>query len=216
MIPFGGCSSNMKNTNNAIVVVDYGMGNLRSVSKALEKVGAKVKVSSSPKDILRADKLVVPGVGAFKDAMAELKSRRLIEPIKKFVGTGKPFLGLCLGLQLIFSKSEEGGRIKGIGLVKGKVIKFKSKKLKIPHMGWNQLKVRGECPLLKGIPERTYVYFVHSYYAVPENNKYVAAWTDYGVRFPSVICSKNIYATQFHPEKSQELGLKILRNFVKL
>ena len=206
-----------------ILVVDYGMGNLRSVSKALEKVGAKVKISSSPKDILRADKLIVPGVGAFKDAMAELRSRRLIEPIKKFVGTGKPFLGLCLGLQLIFSKSEEGGQIKGLGLIKGKVVKFRSKKLKIPHMGWNRLKVRGrvppkrdKCPLLKGIPEGTYVYFVHSYYAVPANNKYVAAWTDYGVKFPSVICSKNIYATQFHPEKSQEPGLKILRNFVKL
>jgi len=206
-----------------IIVVDYGMGNLRSVSKAIEKVGAKVKISSSPKDILTADKLILPGVGAFKDAMEELKSHRLIEPIKKFVGAGKPFLGLCLGLQLIFSKSEEGGVNKGLNLIKGRVVKFKSKKLKIPHMGWNQLRVEGrgsrveeKCPLLKGVPEGTYVYFVHSYYAVPEDNKCVAAWTDYGVRFPSVICSKNIYATQFHPEKSQELGLKILRNFVKL
>ncbi len=199
-----------------IVVVDYGMGNLRSVSKALEKVGAKVKVSSAPKDILRADKLIVPGVGAFKDAMAELKSRRLIKPIKKFVETGKPFLGLCLGLQLIFSKSEEGGLSRGLDLIKGKVVRFRSKKLKIPHMGWNRLKAKGECPLLKGIPEGTYVYFVHSYYAVPANNKCVAAWTDYGVKFPSVICSENIYATQFHPEKSQKLGLKILRNFVTL
>lgn len=199
-----------------IIVVDYGMGNLRSVSKALEKVGAKVKVSRVPKDILRADKLVLPGVGAFKDAMAELKSRRLIEPIKRFVGTGKPFLGLCLGLQLIFSKSEEGGPNKGLDLIKGKVVRFRSKKLKIPHMGWNQLKMRAGCPLLKGIPEGTSVYFVHSYYAVPDDNGCVAARTDYGVKFPSVICSNNIYATQFHPEKSQELGLKILRNFVNL
>jgi len=231
MIPFGGCSSDMKNTNNAILVVDYGMGNLRSVSKALEKAGAKVKISSAPKDILRADKLVLPGVGAFKDAMAELKSRRLIKPIKKFVETGKPFLGLCLGLQLIFSKSEEGRSpskgqgpaAAGLDLIKGKIVRFRSKKLKIPHMGWNRLKVKskvlrqqGKCPLLKGIPEGTYVYFVHSYYAVPADNKCVAAWTDYGVKFPSVICSKNIYATQFHPEKSQRLGLEILRNFVKL
>ena len=185
-----------------ILIVDYGMGNLRSVSKALEKVGAKVKISSAPKDILRADKLVLPGVGAFKDAMAELKSRRLIKPINKFVETGLS---------------------NGLDLIKGKIVRFRSKKLKIPHMGWNRLKVKskvlrqqGKCPLLKGIPEGTYVYFVHSYYAVPADNKCVAAWTDYGVKFPSVICSKNIYATQFHPEKSQRLGLKILRNFVKL
>jgi len=206
-----------------IVVVDYGMGNLRSVSKALEKAGAKVKVSSAPKDILCADKLVLPGVGAFKDAMAELKSRRLIEPIRKFVGTGRPFLGLCLGLQLIFSKSEEGGNTRGLDpaaagldLIKGKVVRFRSKKLKIPHMGWNQLRKRGKVPLLKGIPDGTSVYFVHSYYAVPADNGCVAARTDYGVKFPSVICSGNIYATQFHPEKSQRMGLKILRNFVKL
>lgn len=199
-----------------ILVVDYGMGNLRSVSKALEKVGAKVRISSAPEDILRADKLIVPGVGAFKDAMAELKSRRLISPIKKFVETGKPFLGLCLGLQLIFSKSEEGGLIKGLDLIKGKVVRFRSKKLKIPHMGWNQIELRAKCPLLTGVPEGAYVYFVHSYYAVPEDKKYVAAWTDYGIKFPSVIWSDNIYATQFHPEKSQGLGLKILRNFVTL
>jgi len=207
-----------------IVIVDYGMGNLRSVSKALEKAGAKVKVSSVPKDILRADKLVVPGVGAFKDAMAELKSRRLIEPIKKFVATGRPFLGLCLGLQLIFSKSEEGGTSKGLGLIKGDVVRFRSKKLKIPHMGWNQLsrergqgsEFRKKCSLLNGISDGSYVYFVHSYYAVPDDDNCVAAWTDYGVKFPSVIGSKNIYATQFHPEKSQKLGLNILRNFVKL
>ena len=206
----------MKNTNNAIIVVDYGMGNLRSVSKALEKAGAKVKVSSAPKDILRADKLIVPGVGAFKDAMAELKSRRLIEPIKKFVGTGKPFLGLCLGLQLIFSKSEEGGATRGLDLIKGRVVRFRSKKLKIPHMGWNQLMPNGNCPLLKGVPRGSFVYFVHSYYAVPADDGCVAARTDYGVKFPSVICSDNIYATQFHPEKSQRQGLKILRNFVDL
>ncbi|MFA5339625.1 MAG: imidazole glycerol phosphate synthase subunit HisH [Candidatus Omnitrophota bacterium] len=199
-----------------IVVVDYGMGNLRSVSKALEKAGARVKVSNKPRDILRADKVIVPGVGAFKDAMAELKSRRLIEPIKEFTGRGKPFLGLCLGLQLIFSKSEEGGISKGLDLLKGKVVKFRSKRLKIPHMGWNQLTIKGNCPLLKGVPEGSYFYFVHSYYAVPADKGCVAAWTGYGVKFPSVVCSDNIYATQFHPEKSQELGLKILRNFVKL
>lgn len=209
--------------NNAIVVVDYGMGNLCSVSKALEKAGAKIKVSSAPEDVSRADKVIVPGVGAFKDAMAGLKSHRLIEPIKEFVGSGKPFLGLCLGLQLIFSRSEEGGRSKGLDLIKGDVVKFRSKRFKIPHMGWNRLNISRQkrptaerCRLLKGVPDGSYVYFVHSYYAVPKDEGCVAAWTDYGVRFPSVICSDNIYATQFHPEKSQELGLKILRNFVKL
>ena len=128
----------------SIVVVDYGMGNLRSVSKALEKAGARVIISSKPREILRADKVIVPGVGAFKDAMAELKSRRLIEPIKEFAGKGRPFLGLCLGLQLIFSKSEEGGMSKGLDLLKGRVVKFRSRRLKIPHMGWNQLKMRGQ------------------------------------------------------------------------
>lgn len=199
-----------------VVIVDYGMGNLRSVSKAFEKVGAKVTVSDRPKVIARADKLVVPGVGAFRDAMAELKSRRLIGPIKEFVADGKPFLGLCLGLQLIFSRSEEGGSSKGLDLIKGRIVRFRSAKLKIPHMGWNQLSGINGCPLLKGIPTGSYMYFVHSYYADPSGKDCVAAWTDYGVRFPSVICSDNIYATQFHPEKSQELGLKILRNFVKL
>ncbi len=199
-----------------IVVVDYGMGNLRSVSKALEKAGARVIISSKPREILRADKVIVPGVGAFKDAMAELKSRRLIEPIKEFTGKGKPFLGLCLGLQLIFSKSAEGGISKGLDLLKGKVVKFRPGRLKIPHMGWNQLDIKGNCPLLKGVPQGSYFYFVHSYYAVPADKKCVAAWTGYGVKFPSVVYSDNIYATQFHPEKSQELGLKILRNFVKL
>lgn len=214
-----------------IVIVDYGMGNLRSVLNGFRKVGAKVAVSDSPKDVLRADKLVVPGVGAFKDAMRELKARRLIEPIKRFIKGGKPFLGLCLGLQLIFGESEEGGSNKGLDIIEGAVLKFPVKpltlnegesRLKIPHMGWNQLDFSRAvsfgkgCPLLKGIPDGSYAYFVHSYYAEPKDERCVAAWTEYGVEFPSVIWRKNIYATQFHPEKSQKLGLKILRNFVSL
>jgi glutamine amidotransferase len=199
-----------------IVVVDYGMGNLRSVSKALEASGAKVIVSDKPGEILKADKLVFPGVGAFKDAVSELRSRKLTGPIKEFIDGGKPFLGLCLGLQLLFDRSEEAGSCKGLGIVKGKVLKFRSKKLKIPHMGWNQLSGINSCPLFKGIPEGSYVYFVHSYYALPENKGSVSAFTDYGVRFASAIWSGNIYATQFHPEKSQALGLKIMRNFVKI
>jgi glutamine amidotransferase len=208
-----------------IVIVDYGMGNLRSVSKALEEVGGKVKVSDDPKAVSGADKLIVPGVGAFKDAMRELRARRLIEPINKFVKSGKPFLGLCLGLQLIFSESEEGGRNKGLGFIKGRVLRFPRRPLtlsegegalKIPHMGWNRLRSEGKCPLLKGIPDGSYMYFVHSYYAEPDDDGCVAAWTDYGIEFPSVVWSKNIYATQFHPEKSQRLGLKILRNYARL
>lgn len=217
-----------------IVIVDYGMGNLRSVSKALEAVGARIKVSNDPKAVSGADKLVVPGVGAFKDAMRELRVRRLTEPIKNFVKSGRPFLGLCLGLQLIFSESEEGSRNKGLDLIKGRVLRFPRKPLtlregedalKIPHMGWNQINVerkaqsekrKTECPLLKGIPDGSYMYFVHSYYAEPDDDGCVAAWTDYGIEFPSVVWSKNIYATQFHPEKSQKLGLKILKNYVTL
>lgn len=208
-----------------IAVVDYGMGNLRSVAKAFEKVGAKVVVTDDPKVLPQTDKLVVPGVGAFKDAMRELKSRRLITPIKEFIERGKPFLGLCLGLQLLFSESEEGGTHKGLDIIKGRVLKFHMKGLKVPHMGWNQLKISAEdesasggknsCPLLKGITDGAYMYFVHSYYAQPKDSSVVIARTDYGLEFPSVIWSRNIYAAQFHPEKSQSLGLKILRNFVK-
>lgn len=209
----------------SVVIVDYGMGNLRSVSKAFEEVGAKIRVSDDPKAVSGADKLVVPGVGAFKDAMRELKTRRLIEPIKKFVKSGRPFLGLCLGLQIIFSESEEGGRTKGLDFIKGRVLRFPARPLtlnegegalKIPHMGWNQLRFGGKCPLLKGTADGSYMYFVHSYYAEPDKDDCVAAWTDYGIEFPSVVWSKNIYATQFHPEKSQRLGLNILRNYVRL
>jgi len=211
--------------SRSVVIVDYGMGNLRSVSKAFEEVGAKVKVSDDPKAVSAADKLVVPGVGAFKDAMRELRARRLIEPIKKFVKSGRPFLWLCLGLQIIFSESEEGGRTKGLDFIKGRVLRFPSRPLtlnegegalKIPHMGWNQLILGGKCPLLKGTSDGSYMYFVHSYYAEPDKDDCVAAWTDYGIEFPSVIWSENIYATQFHPEKSQRLGLNILRKYVRL
>lgn len=200
-----------------IVVVDYGMGNLRSVSKALEASGARVVISDMPAEILGADKLVLPGVGAFKDAASELRSRKLLGPVCEFIDGGKPFLGLCLGLQLLLEKSEEAGSCKGLGIIKGKVLRFKSKKLKIPHMGWNQLSgIRRGCPLFKGIPEGSYVYFVHSYYALPDDKRTISAYTDYGVKFASAIWSGNVYATQFHPEKSQALGLKIMRNFVKI
>lgn len=204
-----------------ITIIDYGMGNLHSVSKALEKAGAKVKISSRPTDILKAEKLVLPGVGAFKEAMSELKKRKLIKPIIKYITEiKKPFLGLCLGLQLLFEESEEGGRIKGLGILKGKVRRFNfplSKKLKIPHMGWNQIRIKNKnCPILKGIPDKTYMYFVHSYYVEPKDKKNIAALTNYGLNFTSAICQDNIYAWQGHPEKSQKMGLKILENFVRL
>lgn len=203
-----------------ITIVDYGMGNLHSVAKALEKVGAKVTVTSKAKDILKAKKLVLPGVGAFKEAMQELKRRRLVKPIIKYLEEKRLFLGLCLGLQLLFEESEEGGKIKGLGIVKGRVAKFSfplSNNLKIPHMGWNQIKIKNAiCPLLQGVPDKIYMYFVHSYYVEPANKSIVAATTDYGINFTSMIWKDNIYALQGHPEKSQKWGLKILKNFVRL
>ena len=209
-------SNPRKVTPFGIVLIDYGMGNLHSVGKALEKSGAKVKISSNPKDILKADKLVLPGVGAFKEAMRELKKRKLIKPIIQHIKKGKVFLGLCLGLQLLFEESEEGGRVKGLNILKGCVKKF-SAKLKIPHMGWNQIKIKkNNCPLFKNIQDKSYLYFVHSYYAAPKDKAIIAAVTNYGINFTSVVWKDNTYAFQGHPEKSQRLGLKILENFVRL
>ena len=213
-----------------IVVIDYGMGNLHSVRKALEVVGARVKVSSRAEDISRADKIVFPGVGSFGEAMKELKKRKLIRPIKDAIAAGKPFLGLCLGLQLLFERSEESPGVKGLCVLKGEVKKFnprgqgpgsKGQKLKVPHMGWNNIVHSSKFmvnsrKILKNIPNGSYVYFVHSYYAAPENKKDILTITDYGMKFASSVCKDNIYAFQFHPEKSQEIGLKMLKNFVNL
>ncbi len=198
-----------------IVIVDYGMGNLRSVEKAFEANGAHPKISSSAKDIEKAEKLVVPGVGAFTHAMKELKKLGLVEPIKEKIRSGAPYLGVCLGLQLLFSRSEEGERMKGLDIISGSVVRFKGK-LKIPHMGWNTLetKKRG-CPVLKKIKDKDYFYFVHSYYGVPEDKSWVLATTGYGAHFCSAIWKENIFATQFHPEKSQAGGLQIIRNFIE-
>lgn len=212
-----------------ITLLDYGMGNLRSVAKALEHAGGRVCLTSSPSMVANASKCVVPGVGAFGDAMKELKKRKLLEPIKEYLVSGKPFLGICLGLQLLFEESEEGN-CKGLGVFRGKVVRFGFRRaasderrttvLKVPHMGWNQIKFGTpntelvRCPLLKGIPDGSYFYFVHSYYAKPADKKIIAAMTEYGLEFTSMIWKKNIFATQFHPEKSQEAGLRLLRNFV--
>lgn len=198
-----------------IIVIDYGMGNLHSVRKALEVVGAKVKVSSRPEDIKKSGKIVFPGVGSFGEAMKELKRRKLAEPIKNAVKEGKPFLGLCLGLQLLFEKSEEAPGVKGLGILRGEVKRFRLKDLKVPHMGWNIIK-GPRSGILKNIPKDAYMYFVHSYYVKPKDRKVTLTMTDYGINFVSGVCKDNIFGLQFHPEKSQALGLKILENFVNL
>ena len=200
-----------------IAVVDYGMGNLRSVSKAIEHVGAVVKVSDNPKDLEDASGIVLPGVGAFKDAVLNLKNKGLWEAILKEVEKGKPFLGICLGLQLLFERSYEFGETEGLGLIKGKVVKFKlPPEFKIPHMGWNQVWKRKESLLLKGIESGSFFYFVHSYYVNCEEENAKLTETDYCIYFTSSVEKENIFATQLHPEKSQKLGLKLLENFYKL
>ncbi len=204
-----------------IAIIDYGMGNLRSVQKALEASGGKTKVVASGRALRGADKIVFPGVGAFRDAMSELKKRVFIGAIKEAIAEGKPFLGLCLGLQLLFEESEEGGRVKGLGLLAGRVkrFRFRGTGLKVPHMGWNEIKIKNKfknLKILKNIPDGSFMYFVHSYYAEPEDKSVILATTDYGSRFASGVCKGNIYGLQFHPEKSQRLGLKILENFVRL
>ncbi|RLE07717.1 imidazole glycerol phosphate synthase subunit HisH [Candidatus Aerophobetes bacterium] len=196
-----------------IAIIDYGMGNLRSVAKALEKVGHKAIITRNAEEILEAQGMVLPGVGAFKDCMRNLSKYKLIDPIYKFIDDNRPFLGICLGLQLLFTESEEFGRHKGLDIIKGKVVRFPRNNLKVPHMGWNTVRVKRKAPLLKGIEDESYFYFVHSYYVVPEEEDVVATTTNYGIEFTSSIWRDNVFACQFHPEKSQKLGLRILRNF---
>ena len=201
-----------------IAIIDYGMGNIHSVQKALESMGAKTIVTNKPDEIKASDKAVLPGVGAFNDAMQELKTQNLISALNEHIKSKKIFLGICLGMQLLFEKSEEARKSKGLGILKGIVKRFENKdNLKVPHMGWNQLKVKNSaCPLLKDLADNSYVYFCHSYYPQPKNEGIIATTTDYGIDFTSVLWQDNIYGVQFHPEKSQEVGLKILRNFVNL
>jgi glutamine amidotransferase len=200
-----------------IAIVDYGMGNLRSVQKGFERVGHKAVVTNRPAEVVAADKIVLPGVGAFEDAINELCRKNLVDPVLAAINGGKPFLGICLGLQLLFDISYENGEHKGFGVFPGKVVRFQLPKgLSIPHMGWNQLIIRNRPPILDGIAEGTHFYFVHSYYVVPEDPKIIAATTDYGGEFCSMIWRKNVFATQFHPEKSQAAGLRILKNFAEM
>jgi glutamine amidotransferase len=196
-----------------IAIIDYGMGNLRSVEKGFQKVGMEVKVTSKPEDVERADAVVLPGVGAFKDCMKELNNLDLVGAVTDSLKKGRPYLGICLGLQVLFSESDEFGTCRGMDIFKGKVVRFENSDLKIPQMGWNQLNIKTDNPLFKGIPDKSYFYFVHSYYVAPDDKSIIATTTDYGVEFTSSVCTDNVYAVQFHPEKSQGLGLTLLKNF---
>jgi len=188
------------------------------VQKALEHFGAAIKVTNRPQDIAQSEKLVLPGVGAFDDAVLELEKQGLAGAIKEHISKNKIFLGICLGMQLLFETSQEARKTRGLGILKGGIKRFApAAGVKIPHMGWNQLNIkRQECPLLNGIADKSYVYFCHSYYPAPASNTVVAAGTDYAGEFASLVWDKNIYAVQFHPEKSQETGLKMLQNFVEM
>jgi glutamine amidotransferase len=200
-----------------VVVVDYGMGNLRSVQKGFEKVGSQAVISRDPKEIANADRLVLPGVGAFPECMKNLGRLDLIEPVVEFVKSGRPFLGICLGLQLLFDESEEFGRHEGFKLIAGKVRAFdRSMGLKIPHMGWNQVRFCKRSALFEGIEDSSFFYFVHSYYVVPDTASDIAGESEYGIRFTCAISRDNVFAVQFHPEKSQAIGLRVLKNFADL
>jgi imidazole glycerol-phosphate synthase subunit HisH len=200
-----------------IVIIDYGMGNLRSVQKAIEAVGSSAEVTSDPDRVKRASKVVLPGVGAFADAMAELQRTGLADAFREAVVSGTPCLGVCLGLQLLFDVSFEDGQHQGLGLMPGRVVRFAPQPgLKIPHMGWNTLRIRRPCPLLAGVGEATSVYFVHSYHAETDDPSIVAAEADYPDPFPAVVWRENLMASQFHPEKSQHVGLAMYANFAAL
>ncbi|KUK10336.1 MAG: Imidazole glycerol phosphate synthase subunit HisH [Clostridia bacterium 41_269] len=201
----------------AVVIIDYGMGNLLSVQKAFLSMGIKAEISNDPRKIVKAKGIVLPGVGAFSDAMKNLKEVGADEAIKEAVFEGVPFLGICLGLQLIFSVSFEDGEHKGLDLIPGEVKRLPSS-VKVPHMGWNQIKIRKnrECAIFKGIEDESFFYFVHSFYVNPLNEDVVAATTEYGIEFCSAVCRENIFGVQFHPEKSSALGLKVLKNFGEL
>ena len=200
-----------------IVIIDYGMGNLRSVQKAIEAVGSAAEITSDPDRVRRASKVILPGVGAFADAMAELRRTGLGEAFREAVHQGKPCLGVCLGLQLLFETSTEDGEHVGLGLLPGRVVRFCTRPgLKVPHMGWNTLRIRKPAPLLAGLPAEAWVYFVHSYHAMAESSDDVAAEADYPDPFAAVVWRDNLTACQFHPEKSQATGLAIYANFVAM
>lgn len=200
-----------------LAIIDYGMGNLRSVQKGFAKVGIEARIVNTPSEVLEASAVVLPGVGAFRDCMRNLEELGLAGPIIKSIEAGKPFLGICLGLQLLFSESHEFGVHKGLGVFKGKVLRFpENSGLKVPHMGWNTISIKSKKnrpPVLSGIPDEASFYFVHSYYVAPEDPSIISATTEYGIEYTSMVWKDNVFAVQFHPEKSQAMGLKILRAF---
>lgn len=203
-----------------INIIDYEMGNLRSVEKAFERLGFAARVSSRPEDITAADKVVLPGVGAFRDCITNLRQGGFVEPLLEHIRAGKPLLGICVGMQMLFDESEEFGRHQGLGLIPGKVVRFPSgmvengERLKVPHMGWNNIQLKKPSPIFNGVADGSFVYFVHSYYCAAENADDVAASCRYGdVEFCASLWRDNIMATQFHPEKSQDIGLQIFTNF---
>ncbi len=198
------------------IIIDYGMGNLRSVEKAVEAVGGRPAISGDPEVIRRAQRLILPGVGAFGDAMRNLRQNGLDQAIREAVQAGIPLLGLCLGLQLLFTESEEFGSHEGLNLIPGRVRKLDEPGLRVPHVGWNQIEGAQPNPLLKGVPEGSYFYFVHSFYVEPEKAEHALRWTNYGRRFCSIACKDKVWGAQFHPEKSQDAGKRLLRNFLAL
>jgi glutamine amidotransferase len=200
-----------------LAIVDYGMANLRSVQKALEKVGHTATITSDPADIARAERVILPGVGASADALAAVRAQGLEGPLKDFIASGKPFLGICLGLQMLYDWSYEDGEHRGLGVLPGKVVRFDvPTDLKVPHMGWNQVRFAKRLPIFEGIEDGAYFYFVHSYHVVNDDPSIVATETEYGGEFCSSVWRGNLFATQFHPEKSQAAGLRVLKNFAEL
>jgi glutamine amidotransferase len=202
-----------------IALIDYGSGNLRSVQKALVKAGADVRIAKRPEELAGARAVVLPGVGAFDDCLNALQRQELLEASKQFIQSGRPFLGICVGYQALFEKSEEfNSCAAGMGVFAGKVVRFTEQPgLKIPQIGWNQIELaRPDCPLFRNIPGGSYVYFVHSFFPQPKDVSIIAARTSYGESFASAVWRDNVYATQFHPEKSQKVGLQLLKNFVEL
>lgn len=200
-----------------IAIIDYGVGNLLSVQRGLERAGAEAVITGDPMTLKLADGVVLPGVGAFGEGMAQLEARGLVLPIDQVISAGKPFLGICLGMQLLFQESEEMGRHDGLGVFRGLVKRLPDRAgFKVPHMGWNQLKLNGESVLLAGVADGSFAYFVHSYYVEPDNPGVTVATTDHGLEFASVVERGSVFGVQFHPEKSQEVGAAILRNFAML
>jgi glutamine amidotransferase len=200
-----------------LAIIDYEMGNLRSVQKGFERVGHSAVITSDPAVLADAEKIILPGVGAFRDAISALRERKLVEPLRAAIDAGKPLLGICLGLQLLFDKSYEDGEYEGLGVVPGDVVRFQvAPEYKVPHMGWNQIDFRRRPPVFEGVDDGAYFYFVHSYYVAPRQSSVVATETDYAGAFCSSIWRDNLFAVQFHPEKSQAAGLRLLKNFAEL